>query len=346
MPNTTVAAFPYFRNGNWLAIGELGLLQTSQDGRTFTTHDEGITTTLHQLLSPPAASSSKFPFYLTYTYYRNDYLLGGVYASSDGTRWTVISNERVESIQWSSELNGWVGVHSNALNLTFSPDLAQWHIIDSPPIGHVSQGGRYIRSLVIQDNTWIVAVNYYDYHGIPTGAFVYSSKGSQLRTWTATFSASSTRITSVTAGTRGILVGDSSGNVHYSVDGFQWQRSSLETTSSADGYTLTYAGSQVDGFFFYLPSSHRYTMMSHDGLNWQKVEFPGLWITGIFYQEQLGGVVISLSDGSLQAWNGNQWAITDVIPKSGGVQSATCRSGQLVAVNLQTNYIFTAAGTC
>ncbi len=336
------SAFPQSANGQFIAVGPLGLIQVSDyKSPDFSTFDEGITDPLVQfLVHPPAYSLHGYSFFI-----HSQDLQSSIRASKDGIEWNVIgSNAPDFNIVYIEDLRAWVGVRY-PYYLSISEDLANWKPLQSPPIPW-PHGGDYWLSWTYQKGVWLAV------WGQPTNGVdpynLYRAVGVVPGEWQIVQSADYFGQEVVSVNGRFLLYSETTG-LYQSQDGLAWSPVSHPLLPPAPLQGHIYASG---GHFLFLSANRRTLYMSQDLADWQVFNNWGgstsePLIVSVFTLQldensAEGHVAVSLDDGSLLIFNGSDWSLTSTLPNNfDGVMGVQLgRGGVYVAVNPASGEIY------
>jgi len=264
-----------YGKGQFVAVGEYGMIETSRDGSTWAVRSSGTGTALISAAAGPAG-------YVAVGYD------GVIVSSTDGIAWTVqtsVTPEDLYGVTWGP--NGFIAVGLNGTILQ-SSDGAVWNTI--PPVNSISLLG--------------VTYGAAGYVAVSGNTSLVSTDGS---TWTYyDLTASNVPLWGITYGNGTYVAVAPNNNVATSTDGAIW------TTYTISGATYLYGVAYGSGVFVAV-DENGLLWSSPDGATWTQrtsSNYGGGVITGVAYG---AGTFVAVSGfGKIQtSQSGTTWALVN-----------------------------------
>jgi len=325
-------------NNRFFNTGLNGLLQTSQDGKSWRMISQGYDSTIGQLLASPIGQPPAFIIISQQ---------GQVYVSgiSDIYCWEQItsgSQKAPMNVRWVESLNKWVGWSDVAI-LRASDDLKTWSNLGTPLFNSSlnnsvtsdflfatcpsNPGGVWLRLVQMQMGEY------------PDGFEAYVSNDTLAGSWRISLiqDAYGDKLVGMAAGNGIIILASSTGGVSISNDcGRNW---TVGPELPGEG-SLFFVGPQNGSGVFYCKGKSlvSYTNASTDGITWQTTNLPPsvhaiqYVSSGLFIAEGTYGEVFTSRDGIRYGRMGQTPGRSDVVVEHGGVY---------LAASYDTNYMWT-----
>ncbi len=339
----SAASVPDFANGQFINLGQAGLIQLSHDnGRTFKSLDEGITTQFYTFVDTPPGYELNGRSFFVQTLNNPSIILG----SADGVEWSevVTPPKPLSQLTYVAHLGAWVATDSQ--QLLASKDFVNWRVLGGPKVPSNDLEVSSLIAFANQDNgEWLVLFNTWNPWTSDSSFTLYGT--SSGLGWSA-IASSSTQVAQKVVGNGAIVVLTGSGDLQSSTDGgYTWRKQ-----AGPAGAAIA-AVKYVAKTFVAVGRDQLSVYVSSDSLSWTTFSFSdapqALVQTNVFVVEVDGEerAAVSLNDGSVRAYDptAKAWAVWTTIPDSfNGVDGVRSNpKGVYVAVKAANNEVFTTA---
>ncbi len=343
-PKTLIshASVPQYVRGQFVNVFKSGLIQVSHDnGRTFKSLDEGITTQFYTFIStPPGYELNGHSFFV------QTYNPSAILGSADGVEWSevVTLSKALDQLTYYSELGAWVATDSQ--QLVVSKDLVDWRTLGGPLFSPLDGDSISLTAFARQDDgAWLALFNFWN-RWASDYTLYRSSNGTLSAPWTAVTSGME-RAQDVEVGNGAVVVLTVYGDLQLSTNGGStWRKHPGPGGQLA---SIQY----VAKAFVAVGQDQRSVYISSDSQAWTGFRFAdalqALVQANVFVVEVDGEerAAVSLTDGSIRVYDAHTktWAEWTTIPNSfdgvEGVRSSP--KGVFVAINILNNEVFTTA---